>query len=405
MSDPSQSQFESRYYDQGIHFFVNNCLGSFFRGTLNWFADQFYPRINYRVIGTYEKSVEYFTKKKTHGHEIDKNILPSLTLDPAYEFQPEERGGKFLWQYPHLMPGLGRKLFNSIKPLPTEQSIDFTPVFTRYEGAFDLIFWLHSVYELFDFRVFLLQFCGGYGRYIRPTVFDSNIIVPEDLVDYTYTDADGNERNIDWTNTDLEIKLIDNTAKYHYVLPVLLNPIMKLVSLSDSSDKYGGDTICQYKLTATFEYEIELPTYFVVTPWVKDIKFNANVSVGSTYSRYGLMPIYNPVTKQYEQGNQLPSYHRMTEDTNVESNMEIKDFTHKFVYSFTEEDEDSYKSDEWFSFPNPIPIEATWENTNIISYHGIMSFGQQWKLSDDETQILIDIEPLEGEIIEIFLYL
>lgn len=394
----------SKYYTEGLHFFVNDCLGSFFRGTLNWFADMMYPRINYRVIGTYDKSVEYFTKKKRHGHEIDKNILPSLTLDPAYEFQPEERGGKFLWQYPYLSPGLGRKLFNSVKPLAEDQSIDFTPVFTRYEGAFDLIFWLHSVYELFDFRVFLIQFCGGYNRYLKPTTFDANILVPEQLVDYTYTDNDGNEKHIDWSNTDLEVKMIDNTGKPQYTLPVLLNPIIRLTTLSDSSEKYGGDSIAEYKLTATFEYEIELPTYFVLTPWVRNITFDTNVSAGSSYSRYGLIPKYNPKTGEYEQGDTLPPYHRATADSEKEDKLDIKDFTRKFVHQFTEEEEDNYTDGQWLSIPNPLPSDSTWENITIISYHGIMSFGEDWKLSEDETELLLNIEPLEGEIVEVFLY-
>lgn len=395
---------QSRYYDQGLHFFVNNCMGSFFRGTLNWFSDIFYPRINYKVIGTYEKSVEYFNKKKTHEHEIDTNILPSITLDPAYEFQPEERGGKFFWQYPYLAPGLGRKLFNRIAPLQNDQGIDFVPVYTRYEGAFDLIFWLHSVYELFDFRVYMLQFCGGYNRQIRPTIFDSSILLPDEIVNYTYTDSEGNEKTIDWSDTDLSISLIDNMGSTQYVYPIKLNPFFKLASLSDSSEKYGGDSISRYKLTATFEYEIELPTYFVITPFTKNITTDLNISMGSTYSRYGLMPTYNSSTGQYEKGGNYPPTDRLIDSSDSEIDSKPVYYNSKTIYLFTENDENNYTEGSLFELTNTYGSDIDWRNLQIISYTGLLDYGQDWSVSDDTTKLLLNIEPIEGEQIELFYY-
>lgn len=396
---------QNDYGATGYNFFINNCMGSFFRGTLNWWADVFYPRVNYRVIGTYEKSVEYFQKKKTQGREIDTNILPSMTLDPAYEFQPAEVGGRFFWQYPLLSSGLGKKLFNRIKILEETQSVSLVPVFTKYEGAFDIIFWLHSVYELFDVRVFLLQYCGGYNRPIRPTTFDSLITVPPEIVNYTYQDVDGNTHNIDWTGTGLAATLIDNTANFHYTLPTKLTPFYKLTSLSDASEKYGGDNICKYKLTATFEFEVDLPTYMVLTPYCGGIEPNVTINMGATYSRYGLRPTLNPVTEEYEEGGGLPPVDRGNnyDDQDV---VEITDFEVRYVYVFTEEDEDNYDPtvNPWFSFPSPFTENLTWGNAILITYLGELPQGEEWKMSEDETKIEILVEPLHGEIVEVFVY-
>jgi len=267
----------------GDYVFVNNCFGSFFRGILNWFADDFYPRFNYRVIGSYDKAVEFFNKKKTLGHEVESPLLPSVTLDPAYDFSPEERGGRFLWQTRFLAPGIGVKIFDPIDL--REQDVLVTPIFSRYQGTFEFIFWMQSVYELLDFRVMLLQFTGGFNRYIRPQLFWSYIILPDHIKDF----ENENREKLDWGNTDATFVHIDNMNQVKYVHPILLNPIMKLDSLNDNSTKYGGDQIAEYKLSATFTYEIELPTYMILSNKV-DGQAYLTFEMGKTYTKYGLVP-------------------------------------------------------------------------------------------------------------------
>jgi len=110
-------------------FFIHNCFGSFFSGILNWFGDEFYPRFNYKVIGTYDKSVEFFKKKKELGTEVSVNLLPSITLDPMLDFSNAEQGGKFLWQHSRYAPGIGLRLWKSIDL--KEQDVVVTPVYSK----------------------------------------------------------------------------------------------------------------------------------------------------------------------------------------------------------------------------------------------------------------------------------
>ena len=98
------------------HEFVHQCFGKFYRGILDWVGDVFYPRIQYKVIGTYDKSVEWFNKRcgpDGLGYNPETNVVPSVTLDPSYDFFPAEQGGRFLWQSEQLAPGLGNLIFNS----------------------------------------------------------------------------------------------------------------------------------------------------------------------------------------------------------------------------------------------------------------------------------------------------
>ena len=271
--------------DQGDYFFIHNCFGSFFKGVLNWFGDDFYPRFNYRVIGTYEKSVEYFNKKKQLGHEVDTNLLPSISLDPQLDFAQEERAGRFLWQSPNNVPYFSAKLFDSVKL--GDQEISVTPVFSRYQGTFELTFWLESIYELIDFRMMLLQFTGGFGRVIRPDFFWSHIILPDEIYNFETDD----NTPLDWSETDDTILHINSINQERHTLPVVLTPTMKLESFADASTKYANDQIAEYKLTATFNYEINLPTYMVLRK--TGGKISLGFSMGTAKTRYG---IASPVT-------------------------------------------------------------------------------------------------------------
>lgn len=309
----------------GDYFFINNCLGSFFKGVLNWFGDEFYPRFNYKVIGTYDKAVEFFNKQKQTCNEPNSPLTPSITLDPTLDFSQEERGGKFLWQNQHLAPHMAIRLFDPIDL--KEQDVYVTPVFSRYQGSLELIFWMDSVYEYLDFRTMLLQFTGGYGRIIRPAVFWSFIIVPDEVKDF----KTGETTTLDWGNTDASFIHIDNINQEKFAIPVVLTPMLKLESFADASTKYGGDQIAEYKLSATFAYEIELPTYMVLTHKIGG-KLVLSVSLGNTFSKYGFL---SPRTVLKEVANIDSDY------SDIKRHMNLFEIPQNEIDSSTEVFEDS----------------------------------------------------------------
>jgi hypothetical protein len=266
-------------------FFIHNCFGSFFKGVLDWFADSLYPRFEYKVIGTYDKAVEFFTKARQNSRELDTKITPSITLDPMYDFSNEERGGRFLWMHSQYAPGLGMRMWKGIDL--KEQDVIVTPVFSRYQGTFEITFWLNSVYELLDFRTMLLQFCGGFNRWLRPEFFWTFLILPEQIENFE------NEEGVklDWSNTYADLVHVDTINRHRLGVPIALDPIWKLDSFADSSTKYGADRIAEYKLTSSFTYEINLPTYVVLNHKV-DPQLTLSLSLGSTYTKYPLVSPY-----------------------------------------------------------------------------------------------------------------
>jgi hypothetical protein len=163
-----------------------------------------------------------------------------------------------------------------------------TPVFSRYEGTFETIFFFSSVYELIDFRTYLFQYTGGFNRYIRPKCFNSFIIIPDELKNYEWTPG----KKLDWGNTGAYFLLIENMNQVKYVIPSVLNPVWKLESLNDSSTKFGGDQIAEYKMSASWKYEICLPTYMLLSNRVGDCKVNYNFSMSKVYTKYDWQPPY-----------------------------------------------------------------------------------------------------------------
>ena len=266
-------------------FFIHNVFGSFFSGVLDWFGDEFYPRFEYKVIGTYDKAVKFFNDKKQMGVDPSDKFLPSLSLDPMLDFSNEERGGRFLWQHSRYAPTLGMYMFKKGIDLK-EQDVKVNPVFSRYQGTFEITFWLSSIYELLDFRVALLQYCGGYNRWLRPKFFWSYLILPEQIQDFE-TNANTGEK-LDWSNTTADLIHVDTINKQKLGIPIALDPIWRLESFGDSSTKYGGDSIAEYKLSATFGYEINIPTYIVLSRGL-DPHLNLSFSIGKTYTKYPLV--------------------------------------------------------------------------------------------------------------------
>lgn len=242
------------------NFYVHGFFASFFRGVLDWFDTKVYTRFATVVIGTYDKAVDYFKKKR--NNELDTHCYPAICLDPVYDFGNEERAGRFLWEFARYGATVGCNLHKGIDL--KEQDITITPVFSRYQGTFEITMWFQSVYEMMDLRVNLLQLCGGYGRWLRPEYFWSYLIFPDRISQYKKEDGSP----IDWGNTTADIIHVETINQHKLAIPIPLNAMWKLDSCADASTKYGGDNTADYKMQATFSYEVNLPTYTVLNNMV-----------------------------------------------------------------------------------------------------------------------------------------
>lgn len=269
--------------------YVHESFSSLFHGMLNWFSTIFEPRFAYKVISTYDKAVQFFkSKRMAKDGTIQTNILPSITLDPNLDFTNEDRSGRFFWMFPNFNNYCFRPFAPKINL--KDQGVTISVIHTRYSGTCDVTFWLSSIYELFDFRSKIIQFCGGTGRWIRPDFFWSHIILPKEIVEFNRPD---DKKKLDWSATPLELIQLNTTNSREYAMPYPLNAIWRLDSLSDGSTKYGADQLTEWRFTATFTWEANIPTYLRLDNY-SFYNMRPNVSVHVTPA-YASQPLINRI--------------------------------------------------------------------------------------------------------------
>lgn len=274
----NESDFENsipQEYSSDI-VYTHSCFMSLFSGMLNWIADVLYPRIQYKVISTYDKAVEVFKKKQQNvDGQVNTNFLPALTLDPVLDFSNEERAGRFYWMFKNLDHRWYLKPWKTIRLV--KQGAAITPMFTRYQGTVEVTAWLTSIYEYIDYRTRLIQYCGGYQRWIRPECFWTHLILPEEIAK-AHT---GDHGPINWDAINPDLIILETTTERVLALPFQLDAIWRLDSCGDSSQKMGGDQIAEYKCNATFTWECNIPTFIRFQDYqypIETIKLNVGMT-------------------------------------------------------------------------------------------------------------------------------
>jgi hypothetical protein len=389
-----------------IYFFIHNVYANFFKDALDYFSLHLYPRFEYKVVGTYDKAVEYLNKQCELNREADKPNLPALVLNPSGDFDLADAnaGGKQLWRFPNLAPGMVKRVF---EPVYQDQNIQIDVGFIRIQGDIELLMLLNSFYEYCDLKMLFLQIFGGYERWIYPQFFNTFIILPEELVNYEYTNPyTGLHYNIDWNSAGAYDKLVKTIAKNELVLPCNIKPIYKLTSVNDASNRYGGaDQIADWRLGATIRYEIEIPAFLVLQTDYLVENVDINIYAGSVFSVYDhSVPAFQlSYRKEYDWGLDATSNSVITDATCEGVYEHEYDFNTRFFHVVTQAEVDSTSNLQ-------INLGFTVDDLNTLrlnSRFGEMYYGDHYMLINNDSTILINEENVElvnGMVIEIYIY-
>jgi len=369
-SDANKTEHRYHYH------FIHNVFGNFFKDVLDYFADYLYPRFDWTVVGTYEKAVEYITKENKQGREADMPNVPALILNPTGEFNTADAsaGGKQLWRFPNLAPGLANLLF---EPIFNDGNVEVNVCFARYKGDIELIMLLQSFYEYCDMRVLMLQIFGGMERYIYPTWFNSFIIFDDDAWNYVYqNEVTGENYQIDWESNGASTRLIKTTAKNERVFPCRIKPIFKLMSLSDGSARYGGtDRLPEWKLNATLEYEVEFPSFM-------------------TFRADALRPLNAPPPiMNLKYGSSYSAYEEFAQDIGekrhiVSADSKEYEVNNRFFHRITTLEADS-TSDIHIELPFTVDTTSELDNFVVVTKYGTMSYGDHYQFYNNGNTLVI----------------
>lgn len=398
----SQSKF--------LYTFIHNVYADFFSDLMDYLGDYLYPRFEHQVMGTFDKAVEYLTKGTQYNREVDMPMKSALIMNPTGEFSIAEgnAGGKMLWRFPNLAPGLARRLF---APVYQDEHVKVSPGFMRVKGEVELIMLLDSFYEYCDLRMFLFNIFGGLERPIEPQFFTSFIILGSDLLNYEYYNPiTGVRYKLDWDSAGAYETLVKTTAQTEIVIPVKIKPQIMLASISDASTRYGGpDNLPDWRLNATLNYEVELPTFMILESDYLAENIKLEVRYGSAYSKYDLTTP-PPLNMQiFDCGWTWDVDETSSSDISLDSTSSASGFLDlifktRYYYQITQADIDSTSSVISISMPEPIL-----DNRYLIvwSYDGEMSYKDHYTLSNDGNTLSIIKENVTlsvGVFIELFVY-
>ena len=390
-----------------LYIFIHNVYANFFKDALDYFSGHLYPRFEYKVVGTYSKAVEYLQKTCQYGRETDKPNLPAIILNPTGEFDLADAnaGGRQLWRFPNLAPGMVKNVFD---PVYQDKNVEIHVGFIRIQGDIELLMLLNSFYEYCDLKMLFLQIFAGYDRWIYPQFFTTFIILPDELVNYRYTNPYTHESyKLDWESANAYSKLVKTIAQDKLVLPCNIKPIYKLTGFSDASQRYGGvDQLADWRLGATIRYELEIPSFLVLKSDYLVENVDINICAGSAYSEYDFtVPTFqHTIVKSYDWGLDETSNSTIDLDATCTGTYDAEyEFNTRYFHIVTQQEVDS-TGDLYISLSERV---TDLFSIKLNSKYGPMSYGDHYVIINNGTTIQVKRENVTletGMVIEIYIY-
>lgn len=396
------NKIETRYHYE----YINNVFSSFYKSILDYFATYLQPRFEYKTVSTYDKAVEYLSKKDQYGREIDQPNLPALILNPSGEFGISDNGGMQFWRFPNLAPGLVKRLFY---PIYQDSNVLVTVGFSRIKGEMEIITLVNSPYEYIDTKMLFLQIFGGFNRLIYPQWFHSYIIIPDELLNYTYyNEYTGQRYRLNWESAGATEVLVKSTNKNEIVCPVYIKPWFKLTSMSDGSTKYGGtDKLYDWRLISTIEYEVEMPSFVILESDYLAENINLSINFGTVFSAYPkFQPPANRELVRYHWDFGLDDTSNSTANYDTTSEIEYTKhlvFNTRYYHVVTELEAESI-TDVDISLPETIEDP---DYLLVNSKNGILLYGDHYLITDNGDTLRIKVDNVTltaGQIIELYVY-
>ena len=391
------------------HYYIHNVFADFFSQTLDFLADSFGVRFNHKVMATYDKAVEYLKNLNQEGRETDKELLPTVVVNPSGEFDLSQIHGKQPFRFPNIAPGWILRIFESIYQ---DDNVKITPGCSRFVGDLEAIFLVNSIYEYCDVRTMLIHAFNGIGRMTYPFVVNTFITLPDELILYEYNNEYTSVNYpLDWESQGSTRRIIKSIDQQKYIYPATALPSFRLTGMSDGSNKYGSsDSLAEWRIVCTFSYEIEMPTFFFLEADYLAERIRFNIQTGSAYS------YYSDITNVPETILRFESFYPQTVDKNEFAmgvdvgdvqitNLEDLELKIRYYHVITESESES-TDDLEIIIPEPVPdIELV----RVFSQSGELAYGQQFTIVEESEVYTLIIKRStvtleENQLIEIFIY-
>lgn len=391
------------------NFFINNTISAIIRGFADWVGNELFDRTQEIVIATYEKGVQHHSQRmKDTGGEKLAPKFPYVVIDPQLDFEPDPQMGRFFHGYPNFMGGFASDMYLPV--IYDDGNVRISPILNRYKGQMDVIVWCSSVYDLIDKRMMAYQIFGGQDRIIYPKNIRGNIILPNEILTYTYENPyNGLNYTLDWESSDNQIILVKNINQDRWCFPFSIRPWLKMTSCNDGSTKYGGrsDALGDQRLMISLEWECHIPTHLALMTnkrptwedvenpfYTHNVKLQADISVGYEYSV--VVPYVDDAGEDAETAVPYPE-HKIVLLAGDSTNGELLNDAHviteenltystRYSYTITEEDYAAYHTEPatitTITLPEPC---AAQHHLKLVGKYGELIPRYHWRLADENT--------------------
>jgi len=375
------------------YIFINNVFGHFYSGIADWIRSTFYPRTEEVIISTHDKAVRYFLDRKKRGGHNYSLRYPLVAVDPMADFEPSDPEGRFLHAYSRYSAWQGATLYDP--PIYKDDNVEIGAALSKYSGTIEINFFCSSVYETMDVRNYLFQVFTGLNRFVRITDIESYIIIPDEFRYYTsdniYT---GQSYQLNWDDNKSQSVLIKNINREKLTFPFSFIPLVRLTSLADGSEKYGGsgDEVSEHRLTATIEWEAHFPTFLVLNdPQHPVLEYKLDIDLIVEYKYFKHENIDFPVQSSYSK------IYKKVGDEKTKTDDFL--FDEEFNYFFSEEDMGKINNGEIIEI-NLEKEALSYLHLEIYGKYGKLSREFQWRLEEDMKTVSIFTHALSNEYIE-----
>jgi len=340
--------------------------------------------------------------------EINKELLPAVALNPNGDFGLSDIHGNQPWRFPNVAPILASRLFAAIYQ---DDRVRITPGCSRVKGDFEVIYILSSFYELLDVKMMLMHTFNGINRTTYPFIITSYITLPDELALYQYeNDVEYISYTLDWLSQGASESVIKNINKNKWIYPISTVPMIKLTAMNDGSRKHGGtDELAEWRISCTFEYEIEVPSFLILqTDYVAE-KIRVNIMVGSEYSYYENNTVastmfsfeastHHQIDKDLYRGM---SHHGMDDSITELTDSTTFGFNTRYYHTISDVEAESVVDVE-IVIPEEVSADSPIE---VYSAGGRLIYGTHYIIENNNLVLKVaNLTLVEGQIIEFYVY-
>jgi hypothetical protein len=231
--------------------YSSQLIASLHNGLLHYITDVLFSSARFKtsIVSTYNKAIQLL-------NQGDKLVayFPAICVDPTFPLIPTTPESSKFQTYP-IGAGLNTYLYDYIYQ---DENIRIAPGMIRIEFNDNIIIWVDSLYEYYDIQMRFLQIFNGLNRDVRLFTLTAYCPLPSKLVNFnqeTYT--------INWQKF-ATLQMFDPQGVQIPTMPVTIQPYMKLTDVGDGSEKYGAESIPQFRMQLDVKMEADILSSFVV---------------------------------------------------------------------------------------------------------------------------------------------